>query len=114
MDDCLFCRVNEGQIPAEIVHRDAEFLAFRDINPQAPVHVLVIPRRHVPDVASLAESDPESAGRMLALAGVLANELNLGENGYRLVFNTGDDGGQTVDHVHLHLLGGRQLMWPPG
>jgi histidine triad (HIT) family protein len=114
MDECLFCRISEGEIPADIVEANDEFLAFRDINPQAPVHVLIVPRRHIRDIASLAEIDPGAAGRMLGMAGLLASELGLAENGYRLVFNTGVDGGQSVDHVHLHLLGRRQLMWPPG
>lgn len=114
MEECLFCRIIAGEIPADIVHRDEEFVAFRDINPQAPVHVLVIPTEHVPNAATYAENDPAAMGRLLRRAGYLAKQLDVSVSGYRLVFNTGSDGGQMVDHVHLHLLGGRRMIWPPG
>ena len=113
MSDCLFCKIAAGTIAAKKVHEDGEVVAFRDIAPQAPTHVLVIPRRHV---ASLAECGPAEApllGRMLVVAGQIAAAESLGR-GFRTVFNTGADGGQTVHHLHLHLLGGRQLSWPPG
>lgn len=113
MTDCLFCSIVSGEIPADIVHSDETFMAFRDINPQAPIHVLVIPRRHVPNAGELAAADPATAGGLLATAAALATEFGLAD-GYRIVLNTGDDGGQTVPHVHAHVLGGRRMGWPPG
>lgn len=112
MSDCLFCGIAGGQIPAKIVKRTADFVAFHDINPQAPTHVLVIPTRHV---ASLDDArDPTLLGAMLGFARDLARELGVAERGYRVVLNTNAHGGQTVFHLHLHLLGGRSLGWPPG
>ncbi len=109
--DCLFCGVVEGSIPAEVVCESEKSLAFRDINPKAPTHVLIIPRRHV---ASLNEvDDPELIGDLVNLAQVVAAREGL-ENGWRWVANVGRDGGQTVFHLHFHLLGGRRLGWPPG
>lgn len=102
-----------GTIPADIVHSDAQVVAFRDLNPQAPAHVLVIPREHHRDAADVAASDPALLGTLLAAATQVAADENL-DAGYRLVVNTGADGGQTVDHVHVHVLGGRHLTWPPG
>ena len=113
MTECLFCRIVDGEIPADVVHRDERVVAFRDINPQAPVHVLVIPASHYGNVGDLAEYDSELLGDLLARATALTAELGL-DQGYRLVVNTGRDGGQTVDHVHVHLMGGRHLTWPPG
>jgi histidine triad (HIT) family protein len=110
--DCLFCRIVRKEIPAKIVAEDEHCLAFRDINPQAPVHVLVIPRAHV---ASLNEvREPELVGRMHLLAADIARAEGLAESGYRTVINTNADAGQTVFHVHLHVLGGRSMRWPPG
>lgn len=114
MEECLFCLIAEGKIPADVVYRDEEFVAFRDINPQAPLHVLVIPTKHVRNAVAYADADPAAMGRLVQHAGRLAMELGVTGPGYRLVFNTGDQGGQMVDHVHLHLLGGRQMTWPPG
>jgi histidine triad (HIT) family protein len=112
--DCLFCRIVSGEIPATKVYEDESVVAFADINPQAPVHALVIPRRHVENVAALDAGDGELiAGLMLAAARV-AREAGVEEAGYRLVLNVGPDGGQTVGHLHVHLLGGRGLGWPPG
>ena len=109
---CLFCRIVRGEIPAKIVAETAECVAFRDINPQAPTHVLVIPREHV---ASLdAASDAAMVGRMALFAAEIARREEIVERGYRTVFNTGPDAGQTVHHIHLHLLGGRVMGWPPG
>jgi len=111
--DCLFCKIVAGVIPARLLHEDAETIAFADIRPQAPTHLLVIPKRHI---ASLAYAQPEDAallGHLLAVAGEIARAQRL-HNGYRLVINTGSDGGQTVDHLHVHLLGGRAMGWPPG
>lgn len=111
-NDCLFCRIIKKEIPASIVAENEHCVAFRDINPQAPVHILVIPRVHV---ASLDEAkDAESIGRMLLMAARLARTEGIAQRGYRVVLNTNADGGQTVAHVHLHLLGGRRMSWPPG
>lgn len=112
--DCLFCKIADGIIPATIVFENEEFVVFRDINPAAPSHLLLIPRAHYANAAEMASAVPELAGRMLAQAGKLAVAENIADQGYRLVFNTGEQAGQTVFHVHLHLLGGRSLSWPPG
>jgi histidine triad (HIT) family protein len=114
MSDCLFCAIAVGDIPADVVHSDDECVVFRDISPQAPLHVLVIPRAHHANAAALAAQDPELAGRLLQVAGRIAAESGLAEEGYRIVTNTGDDAGQSVHHVHFHVLGGRGLAWPPG
>ena len=114
MSDCLFCAIAAGDIPADLVHSDDEIVAFRDITPQAPVHVLVIPRAHHANAASLAAEDAALAGRLLAVAGLIAAEEGVAESGYRLVANTGEGAGQSVQHVHVHVLGGRDLTWPPG
>lgn len=113
LPNCLFCKIVDGTIPAQRLHETDSTLAFADINPQAPVHMLVIPKRHI---ASHAHTSPEDAallGSLLAAAGEIARAQHL-ENGYRLVVNTGRDGGQTVNHLHVHILGGRPLGWPPG
>ncbi|PYP70479.1 MAG: histidine triad nucleotide-binding protein [Gemmatimonadetes bacterium] len=110
--DCLFCKIAGGEIPATIVKRDGRLLAFRDINPQAPTHVLIIPTQHV---SSLNDArDAGLLGEMLVFAGNLAREAGIAERGYRVVVNTNPDGGQTVFHLHAHLLGGRRMTWPPG
>ena len=110
--DCLFCRIVSGEIPARIVAEDEHCVAFRDINPQAPVHVLVIPRVHVASLNDVA--DGAVIGDMHRLAARIARSEGVAESGYRTVFNTNADAGQTVFHLHLHLLGGRRLGWPPG
>ena len=110
--DCLFCKIVSGAIPATIVKRTDQFVAFRDINPQAPTHVLAIPATHL---TSLNEAkDPALLGGLLHFAREVAGELGLASRGYRVVANTNDDGGQTVAHLHLHILGGRRMTWPPG
>jgi histidine triad (HIT) family protein len=110
--DCLFCRIARGEIPATLVAQTDDCVAFRDIDPKAPTHVLVIPRAHV---ASLSDaSDPALVGKLALLAADIAKQEGLADRGYRTVINTGPDAGQTVFHIHLHLLGGRQLHWPPG
>lgn len=114
MSECLFCRIVAGEIPADIVHSDENFIAFRDISPQAPVHVLVIPREHYGTAAQLAAADQGMVGGLLATATSLAEEFGVAADGYRLVVNTGDQGGQTVPHVHVHVMGGRPMSWPPG
>lgn len=111
---CLFCKIVAGDAPARVVYRDDHLTAFRDINPQAPVHVLLVPNRHIASIASLSETDDALAGRLLRLAGELARQEGIAESGYRVVANTGRDSGQSVAHLHLHLLGGRRLRWPPG
>jgi len=112
MTDCLFCRIAAKQIPARIVAETDDCLAFHDVSPQAPTHVLVIPKAHV---ASLdAVTDPLVAGRIALLAAEVARSLGVAASGYRVVMNTGDDGGQTVHHLHAHLLAGRAMHWPPG
>jgi histidine triad (HIT) family protein len=111
-DNCLFCRIIRKEIPAKIVWEDANSLAFRDIDPKAPTHVLVVPKVHV---ASLNEAtDPVMLGRLLLAAREIAAEEGIAESGYRVVLNTGAGAGQTVFHLHLHLLGGRKMTWPPG
>jgi histidine triad (HIT) family protein len=113
--DCIFCRIASGEIPGTVIARSDHALAFRDLNPQAPTHVLVIPIRHVASAAHLAAADRAPVfGEVMALAAQVAAELGLADAGYRLVVNTGKDGGQSVDHLHVHLLGGRGMAWPPG
>jgi histidine triad (HIT) family protein len=112
--DCLFCAIVAGDIPADVIHRDDDAVAFRDIDPKAPVHVLVIPAVHLATAAELADQDPALAGRLLAVAGAIARSEGVSESGYRIVTNTGADAGQSVHHVHFHVLGGRVLTWPPG
>lgn len=110
-DDCLFCRIARGEIPATVVAESDHALAFRDVDPRAPVHVLVIPRRHVP---SLAEATAEDAAAVLALVAEVARREGATAGGYRTVINTGPDAGQSVAHLHAHVLAGRPLAWPPG
>ena len=110
---CLFCRILDGSIPSTPVYQDDRCYAFADIGPQAPVHVLVVPRRHIDSLAQAGAGDPELLGHLLWVVAEIARAKGL-SNGYRTVINTGPDGGQTVDHLHLHLLGGRAMHWPPG
>ena len=112
--DCLFCGVADGRIPAELVREDDLSVAFRDINPQAPVHVLVIPRKHVTSLDHADAEDTELLGALLAAAADVARSEGIAEGGYRTVINTGEGGGQTVHHLHVHVLGGRPMTWPPG
>jgi len=111
-DECLFCRIVAGEIPAEIVREDDDVVAFRDVNPQAPFHVLVVPRLHVADAAALAEQAPATGAALVSTAHRVATDA--GHESHRLVLNTGADAGQTVFHAHLHVLAGRSLAWPPG
>jgi histidine triad (HIT) family protein len=110
--DCLFCRIVAGEIPADVVGGSDEALAFRDVNPQAPTHALVVPRSHHADAAALADAEPDTLAALVRLARDVAAQDGLDD--YRLVFNTGADAGQTVFHTHLHVLGGRAMTWPPG
>ena len=112
--ECLFCRIAAGEIPATIVFRDAHVVAFRDIAPQAPTHILLIPVRHLASVAEVTESDGDLLARLMTAATRLAESDGLADSGYRLVTNTGPDAGQSVAHLHWHLLGGRPMAWPPG
>lgn len=115
MTECLFCRIVAGSIPATIVARTEDAVAFQDLNPQAPTHLLVIPTLHLENAAACDSDEGERAvGRTIRLAARVASDLGLTEGGFRLVMNTGRDGGQSVGHLHVHLLGGRRLAWPPG
>lgn len=112
--DCLFCRVAAKEVAARIAYEDTEAMAFHDVAPQAPVHLLIIPRRHVARVSDLTASEHPLVGRLVAVANQLARELKVAEAGYRLVINCNAQAGQSVFHLHLHLLGGRPMRWPPG
>lgn len=114
MSDDLFLKIIAREIPADIVHEDDDILAFRDIQPQAPVHVLVIPKRRIRTLNDLEAGDAELVGKMVLVARRIAADEGLADDGYRLVFNCNEHGGQSVYHIHLHLLGGRQMKWPPG
>jgi histidine triad (HIT) family protein len=111
--DCLFCRIVAGEIPAAIVYRDQHVTAFRDISPQAPIHLLIVPNHHLDSLAATTNAEAATLAALLAAARQIAAQQGL-SNGYRVVINTGADGGQTVAHLHLHLLGGWSLTWPPG
>jgi histidine triad (HIT) family protein len=110
---CLFCKIIDGSIPSTALYQDDKCYAFADINPQAPVHILIAPREHLVSLAEAGDEHPALLGHLLFVAAEIARKNNLAR-GYRLVINTGDEGGQTVDHLHVHLLGGRPLTWPPG
>jgi len=112
VDDCLFCKIVSGEIPGEIVHTTERTVAFRDLNPQAPTHVLVVPKAHHANAAELAAADPQASAELVATAAAVATAA--GHEDYRLVFNTGAGAGQSVFHTHLHLLAGRPMSWPPG
>ena len=111
---CLFCRIVAGEIPSDRLHEDDLVIAFRDINPRAPTHVLIVPRRHVASALDLTEDHGPMLGRAFAVAADLARSLGIADDGYRLVSNVGRWGGQSVDHLHIHLMGGRAFGWPPG
>jgi len=113
-ENCLFCKIGAGSVPADIVHQDELVLAFRDINPKAPTHILLIPRRHIPSAVELTDEDAEMLGRLFSVGARIARDEGVSERGYRLVSNVGRAAGQTVFHLHYHLLGGRSMSWPPG
>jgi histidine triad (HIT) family protein len=113
-DDCLFCKIVAGDIPADVVHRDDHVVAFRDIAPKAPTHILLVPTTHYANAAEVAADDPHGLAALVVTARALAAADGVEQTGYRLLFNTGEGAGQTVFHAHLHLLGGRSLGWPPG
>jgi histidine triad (HIT) family protein len=111
---CLFCRIIAGEIPAELVHQDKQCVVIRDVNPQAPTHLLVIPREHLESLDDAGQPDEGMVGHLLRMAARMANEQGLSESGYRTVINTGAGAGQSVFHLHVHVLGGRPMNWPPG
>lgn len=113
MSDCIFCKIIDGEIPSTKVYETENILAFRDIEPQAPTHIVIIPKKHYKSILEVENKAPVLA-ELLTAAKEIAQQEDLDENGFRLVINTGEEGGQTVDHLHLHLLGGRSLQWPPG
>jgi len=113
-DNCIFCKIIEKKIPSKIVYEDQHVFAFEDVNPQAPVHLLVVPKKHLPDIQSMAETDRELVGHLFLAAAKIATEKGLVEKGYRTVINNGVGAGQTVFHIHLHVLSGRRFSWPPG
>jgi histidine triad (HIT) family protein len=114
MSDCLFCKIVSGEIKGNIVYQDDDLVAFRDINPQAPTHVLIVPRRHIPSLNDLTPADDGLVGEMVRRAAAIAKDEGHADRGYRTVFNCNADAGQTVFHIHLHVLGGRRFGWPPG
>lgn len=114
MSDCIFCRIVDNTIPSRKVYEDDQCVAFEDINPRAPVHLLVIPKRHLSSLADLQEADTALIGHLMMISAKMAKERNVESSGYRVVANTGAHAGQTVFHLHFHLLGGREFEWPPG
>ncbi len=112
--DCIFCKIVKKEIPSKIVFENERIIAFEDINPQAPVHILIIPKRHIPYIAEIEEEDISLIGELIYTAKRIAEEKGLTKDGFRLVFNNGKNAGQEVFHIHLHLLGGRKFTWPPG
>lgn len=114
MSDCIFCKIIDKKIPARIVYEDEHALAFEDVNPQAPVHTLVIPRKHIPTLLDIKEEDNNLIGHLVKVATKVATDKGIAERGFRVVTNCNPESGQTVYHIHLHVLGGRQMHWPPG
>jgi histidine triad (HIT) family protein len=114
MGDCIFCRIAEKKIPAKIVYEDDLVLAFEDVHPQAPVHTLIIPKKHIPTLLDAGDGDLQLFGHIMKVAKIVAKEKGIADRGFRLVANCNPDGGQTVWHIHFHLMGGRQMHWPPG
>ena len=113
-EDCLFCKIIEGEIDSDIVYEDERVIAFKDIEPQAPVHFLIVPRKHIATLLDLEEEDNELIGHIYQVANQLAEEEGIAEDGFQIISNCGEAGGQSVFHIHYHLLGGRDLQWPPG
>ena len=114
MSDCLFCKIVSGEIPCDKIYENDKLIAFRDIDPKAPTHIFVIPKKHIRSINELEISDQNLAGEILLAAKEIASIENIESSGYRTIFNTNSDGGQTVYHIHMHVMGGRQLHWPPG
>ncbi len=113
-NNCIFCKIASHQLPSKIVYEDEEIMVFHDIHPQAPIHILTIPKKHIARIHDIKESDLQLIGKMIYTAKTQAEKLGVHESGYRMVLNNGRGGGQAVYHIHLHLLGGRQMSWPPG
>jgi len=114
MEKCLFCKIAEHEIKSDIVYEDNQIIAFKDINPQAPVHILIIPKKHIKSINDITESDIPVLGNIIKISAKIANEFGCAKTGFRLVVNTGHDAGQAVDHLHFHFLSGRKFIWPPG
>lgn len=114
MNDCIFCKIIDGEIPSQVVYEDNDVFAFRDLNAQAPLHVLIIPKKHIPTINALATDDADVVGKLYLAAKKIAADEGYADEGYRVVMNCGEAAGQTVFHLHLHLLAGRRLAWPPG
>ncbi len=114
MKDCLFCKIAAGETDTDLIYEDEKVVAFSDINPQAPVHILIVPKKHISTINDISEDNSELLGHVYQTAADLAEKNNIAESGYRIVSNCGDDGGQTVYHIHFHLFGGRVMQWPPG
>ena len=114
MGECIFCMIAKHEIPSQVVYEDEEIVAFKDLNPGAPVHILIIPKRHIPGLMALSEEDTALVGRIVLAANHLAEESAIAKSGFRIVTNCGEDAGQSVPHLHFHLLGGRPMGWPPG
>ena len=114
MTDCLFCKIRDGEIPADIVFENDDVLAFNDVNPQAPIHIIIIPKKHIPTINDVADGDESVTGKLFSAAKVIADEKGVSDEGYRLVVNCNEKAGQTVFHIHMHLLAGRAMTWPPG
>jgi len=114
LKDCLFCKIAAGEMETDFVYQDKKVVVFKDLNPQAPVHLLIVPKKHISDLNNLQSEDNELIGHIYQVAKKMAAKYDVSDSGYRLVSNCGDDGGQTVYHIHFHLLGGRELQWPPG
>ena len=114
MSDCLFCKIRDNEISANIAYENDDVIAFHDVNPQAPVHILIIPKTHIPTVNDLGDSDERIMGKLFSSAKIIAAQQGVSDDGYRLVVNCNEKAGQTVFHIHMHLLAGRSLSWPPG
>jgi Diadenosine tetraphosphate (Ap4A) hydrolase and other HIT family hydrolases len=114
MSDCVFCLISQKRIPSEIVYEDEYVIAFKDLNPEAPVHILIIPKKHIPSLMEAGDDDLSLITKIYSAAKKIAAQFGISENGFRIVTNCGRDGGQTVNHLHFHLLGGRSMQWPPG
>lgn len=115
MSDCIFCKIANKEIESQLIYEDDSVVAFKDLNPQAPQHILIVPKKHIAKITDFAEVDKNLASHIFVdVVPVIAKKLGVDENGFRIVINTGDDGGQTVNHLHVHLLGGRKMTWPPG
>ena len=114
MTDCLFCKIRDGEIPSETVYENDDILAFKDVNPHSPKHILIVPRKHIATINDMEGEDAKIMGEMMLAAQEIAKTEGVAESGFRLVINTNDDAGQTVHHIHMHLMGGRNMAWPPG